>query len=312
MPAFRIDPRARVVAIAAASPEKARSVAAALDIPHAHASWRDLVADPAVSIVSIAVPAELQCEIAAAAAAQGKHLFLEKPVGTSLDEVRGLAAAIQARRVAATVDFLFARVAAFEDARRAVAAGELGAIGRVRVTWRTRTYAHRMGLDSWKLRSASGGGALHAFASHVFHYLESLAGPVRSMSARMTPDDARDARVDAECELASGGMASIEIDTDFSGEPEHVVELTGALGSLVLENRARDTVAGFARGGTPTHPPGGTADDRIAPVSRIVTELIDAIGAGATASPRLQEGVRVQQLIDAARRSHERGGRVAT
>ena len=48
-------------------------------------------------------------------------------------------------------------------------------------------------------------------------------------------------------------------------------------------------------------------DGRIAPVSRLATMFFDAIETGGTATPGFAEGYRVQQLIDAARRSHQHG-----
>lgn len=306
VPAFRLDPRARVVAISAASGEKARTVAGALGIPRTHASWQELVADPGIALVSIAVPPALQCEIASAAAERGKHLFLEKPVGTSFDAVRALAETARTRGVAASVDFLFARVEAFEEAERAIAAGEIGRVTDVAVRWRTRTYAHRMGIESWKLRSGPGGGALYAFGSHVLQYIETLAGPIRSIAARMEPDGARDDRFEAQCELVSGATTSIIIDANFSGKAEHVIEVTGERGSVVLENRSNDTVDGFTlrlpRGITRRASP-AQGDGRIGPVARIVAELLDAIERDDLSSPRLRQGVRVQTLIDAAQRS---------
>jgi predicted dehydrogenase len=305
VPAFRLDPRAKVIALAAASLQKASSIAASLDIPRAHATWQDLVADPAIGLVSIAVPPVLQPEIAEAAARHGKHLFLEKPLGASLDQVRSLVALVEAHPIAVSVDLLFARVGVFEEAARLIAAGEVGRVTQLSVRWRTRTYAHRMGIDSWKLRSLSGGGALYAFGSHVLQYVEALGGPIRAISARRQPDATQDDRLEAECALANGATASILVDTDFSGEAEHTIEVSGDRGSLRLENRSKDTVSGFvlrsARGST--EPARGGGDGRIVPAGRIVSELLDAIESGDTRSPRLRQGVRVQTLMDAAARS---------
>lgn len=43
--------------------------------------WQDVIADRDVQVVSIATPNHLHLEIAKAAAAAGKHIFCEKPVG---------------------------------------------------------------------------------------------------------------------------------------------------------------------------------------------------------------------------------------
>ena len=43
--------------------------------------WQDVIADPEVEVVNIATPTHLHLELVRAAAAAGKHIFCEKPVG---------------------------------------------------------------------------------------------------------------------------------------------------------------------------------------------------------------------------------------
>ena len=51
-------------------------------------------------------------------------------------------------------------------------------------------------------------------------------------------------------------------------------------------------------------------DGRIAVVSRLTSRFADWIDNGTAASPDFGDGLRVQQLLSAARRSHESGGRL--
>ena len=53
-------------------------------------------------------------------------------------------------------------------------------------------------------------------------------------------------------------------------------------------------------------------DGRIAPVSRLAKRFLDAVEKGASAQPDFAAGFRVQQLIDAAQRSHREGKMIAT
>ena len=53
-------------------------------------------------------------------------------------------------------------------------------------------------------------------------------------------------------------------------------------------------------------------DGRIAPVSRLAKKFFDAIENGGAAQPDFAAGFRVQQLIDAAQRSHREGKMIAT
>jgi predicted dehydrogenase len=310
VPAFRRDARARVVALCASTPEKGRAVAAQLGVPRAIDSWSELVADRAIDVVSIAVPPTLQCEIARLAVRNGKHVFLEKPVGTSAGEVEALVALVEGQRVCAVVDFLFGRVPVFEQAAAAISAGAIGDVTRLAVTWRTRTYAHRNSIESWKRHSSSGGGVLNSHAAHAFQYLEQLVGRLSSLD--VTPRSAAevDDRLLVRAALPSGASATISIDVDADGPPQHRIEIEGSSGSLILENLSTDTVGGFVL--TDPSRPRRTIDrsgdgDRIVPAALLASELLDAIEHADPRSTNLRDGLRVQELLDATREGRRTG-----
>lgn len=69
---------------AVASPNSAKALAERWQLPRHYAAWQDLVADPEVDALAIAVPNDLHAEIAIAAARAGKHVMCEKPLAISL------------------------------------------------------------------------------------------------------------------------------------------------------------------------------------------------------------------------------------
>ena len=84
VPAFAAEPHCTVAGICASDFQRARRVADRLDLPKAYGNWEQLIADPDIDVVAIAVPPSLQPAIAAAALAKGKHVFCEKPMASSL------------------------------------------------------------------------------------------------------------------------------------------------------------------------------------------------------------------------------------
>jgi phthalate 4,5-cis-dihydrodiol dehydrogenase len=90
-PAFA-DPRIALVAAADPRPE-ARARFEAEYRGKAYAAVEDLCADPALDVVYIATPHELHAQHARLAAAQGKHLLVEKPMALTLKDCRAMIAA---------------------------------------------------------------------------------------------------------------------------------------------------------------------------------------------------------------------------
>ena len=84
-----------VVAVGSRHADAAAAFAAEFDIPHAHGSYEDLVADPDVDIVYISTPHPLHAENAILALEAGKHVLVEKPFtlnATEAARVRDVAA----------------------------------------------------------------------------------------------------------------------------------------------------------------------------------------------------------------------------
>src|SRR5215510_7081871 len=77
LPAFRADPRCEVVALAGTDAARTAELARAAGVARAFGDWRALVDDGAVAAVAIAVPPDLQPEVARRALGLGKPVFVE-------------------------------------------------------------------------------------------------------------------------------------------------------------------------------------------------------------------------------------------
>jgi hypothetical protein len=81
------------VAIAARRPEQARAVAAQHQIPRVHKTIADLLADPQVEVLDVAVPPDAQPDIIRQAVEQRDHIrgiLAQKPLAMSVREARDL------------------------------------------------------------------------------------------------------------------------------------------------------------------------------------------------------------------------------
>jgi len=125
--ALAADPRCRLVAVCDHDGEKARALGGALGGAKA-ASFADILADPAVSLVSIASFDDDHFGQALAALEAGKHVFVEKPLCRSLEELRVLAAARAARGLHLRSNLVLRAAPLWRWLADAVAAGELGEV----------------------------------------------------------------------------------------------------------------------------------------------------------------------------------------
>ncbi len=326
LPAFRADPRCEVVALAGSDAKRTTERAHAANVPKAYGDWRALVDDKDVDAVAIATVPALQAEIAIAALALAKPVFAEKPMASTLADARAMLRKAQSSGRPTMIDFNFHQIAVWQRAKALLDANAVGRLRHVAVHWHTENRAIQMRMRSWKTLSDDGGGVLGNFISHCFHYLEWFCGPVARLSARLAglpDDDSLQTTVAMALEFQAGVLGSLSMScASFLGSG-HRIEFYGEDGTLVLINTSADYMRGFElwhakrpaatlERVTVDDPIDALFDDgRTAPVSRLAKLFLDAIESGGNAQPDFAAGYRVQQLIDAAQRSHAQGKTIA-
>lgn len=322
LPAFRADPRCEVIALAGSNAARVAEFARAAEVPKAYGDWRALVEDTAVQAVAIATMPALQAQIAVRALELGKPVFAEKPMASNLDDARAMLRQASLSRLPAMIDFNFPQIMSWQRAKAMLDTGAIGALRHVAVHWHVENRAIQTRMRNWKTLSDDGGGVLGNFVSHCFHYLEWFCGPMASLSARLSGlpgDNDLQTTVAMAIQFAAGQLASLSMSCASYLGGGHRIEFFGDDGTLLLHNPGADYMRGFellharrpaaALARIPVDDPVGAQylDGRVAPVSRLAKRFFDAIESGGPARPGFAEGYRVQQLIDAAQRSHRQG-----
>jgi predicted dehydrogenase len=200
-------PGVRLVALAETPAAKAQEMAAQFGFARATADWRDLIADPAVQIVSVTTPNGLHREISEAALAAGKHVWCEKPMALTLDDARAMERAARASGLKTQLGYNYTSNPAFTHACRLVAGGEIGRVVHVR-GWVDEDYQADPTLPwSWRARIKDAGlGALGDIGCHLISLLTGLCGPIDSVvgeidtihKTRPLPDGSGEAAVENE------------------------------------------------------------------------------------------------------------------
>jgi myo-inositol 2-dehydrogenase/D-chiro-inositol 1-dehydrogenase len=117
---------ATLAGVATSRPETARLAAERWGAPIAFESWRELVHSSRIDAVCVATPTGTHAEIAIAAAEAGKHVLVEKPMATCLDDADRMLRAARAAGVTLGVIFMYRFMDTARLMKRAVEDGYLG------------------------------------------------------------------------------------------------------------------------------------------------------------------------------------------
>ena len=313
IPAMQLGRYSSVVAIASRSPERARRAAKQLDLPRAHGSYEDLLADPEVDAIYNPLPNHLHVPWSIEAARAGKHVLCEKPLALDADEARSLLAARDETGVLIQEAVMVRTHPQWLAARELM---RLGRIGEPRAAQGFFSYHNTDPANVRNIESIGGGGLLdigfYPITTTRFFFDEE---PSRVCGLiERDPDLKIDRLTSAILEFPSG-HASFTCSTQLV--PYQRMHFFGTKGRIEVEipfNAPRDRPCRiFLDDGSDLHGKGietfafETCDQYTIQGDLFSKAILD----GGPAPVPLEDSVRNMEVIDAIFRSAREGGWVA-
>lgn len=238
--------------IAGRNQQAVARAADAFGFSQSETDWRRVVEDPAVDVVDICTPPNLHPEIAAAAAANGKAVLSEKPLGVSYAGACLARDAAQAAGVLNAIGFNYRRLPALALMKRMVADGSIGSVRLWRGIWLSDEFADPLIPYDWRFEREQGASTIVDLGIHLADLARWMVGDVTSVVAQSTtftrarPDPAgtgeRDVHVDdassALLAFTNGARGVFEVAKVAVRRPcDFMVEVDGSDGTLMFDYR---------------------------------------------------------------------------
>ena len=297
------------VAVWSRRPERAHELAEQAGLALGTADLDELLGFPELEAVHVATPVAMHAEVAIAAAERGLHVLCEKPLATELGEARKLAAAIENARLVGVVNY----GRRMQEARERLLERVREVVGRPRMVSVSLVHTDHAEPDSrpftWVQDAAMGGGRLQGYGVHDLDLLLQAFGSVEEVAAATdvgVPErragDGSPHRVTAEDTYAvllrfdGGGLALVSLVSTARHGRSDVIEVHGAEGSVRLDAERR---LWWGRAGEELKCEGPLEASSKDAFERVARGFWASIREGAPPDPSLEEGMRVQALLDA-------------
>lgn len=158
-------PGAEVVAVADISGKRSAEVKRKYNLARSYEKWQDLVADPGIEAVVIALPNALHAPVSLAALKAGKHVLLEKPFALNYREAKQVADTAKKMRKVFMLGMNLRFWPEVQSLRAIVARGDLGEIYHAKAYWYRRTGSPKFG--TWFVnKKLAGGGCMLDIGVH--------------------------------------------------------------------------------------------------------------------------------------------------
>lgn len=185
---FDLGHEIALVAVCGRDGAKAAAHAARWGFARSETDWRAVVGAADIDVVDIAAPNDMHHDIALAAAAAGKAVLCEKPLGRNAAESRAMAAAVAAAGVPSMVWYNYRRIPAVTLAKEIVASGKLGRVYHYRAKflqdWTISADLPQGGAGLWRLDvGVAGSGVTGDLLAHCIDTAMWLNGPIAGVTA---------------------------------------------------------------------------------------------------------------------------------
>ena len=329
----------RLVGVCTSRPETAEKARREGGFEIGTADAQALIERPDVDIVNICTPNHLHAGELIAAIGAGKHIYCDKPITGAWSDAQRVEKALAKYRGIGQMTLNCRFTPPALRAKQLIEEGFLGEVAQFRAGYYHSGSLDARKPMGWKQEAAAGGGVINDLASHVVDIVDWLIGPLAEVQAEtrllypQRPDrQGRNVTVEAEdavnilARLRAGGIGSIEASKIAAGTSDELrLEIHGTRGALRFNTMQPNCLETYSLS-DPEEPLGGTRGwRRIDTVHRYPKPggwpgpkfavgwirshihclycFVEAVAAGRPARPSLQEGIRLQYLLEQIRKS---------
>ena len=275
--AYATNPRAEVAALCDVRDDHRHALQEKYGVPRGYADYTELLSHAGIDLVSIHAPDGLHAPFTLAALDAGKHVFVEKPMATTVEDCLRMVERADAAATRVAVGHVLRTRPHFRMLKEMVEAGELGKI----YAMRTHYLTNAMRKSSRFLETANRSYSLSMLTMgvHPVDLMRWYAGDVVEVQAMQNqglalPGNPRDEAVTALYRFASGATGSITVcwASNYVFDSFYGLELHGSEASVVWDKIYRKEA--FKAAPLPP-PPETTRPGYAAEVDSVVDSLLD-------------------------------------
>ena len=343
---FELDAQPVLKAVCGRDRDKVGAFAAQWGYQSFETDWRNLVARPDIDLVDIATPNDTHAEIAVAAAAAGKMVMCEKPLGRNAAEALRMAQAVENAKTPNMVWYNYRRVPAVTLAKHLIDEGRLGKIFHYRAKflqdWTISADLPQGGAGLWRLDAdVAGSGVTGDLLAHCIDTAMWLNGGIDKVTAttetfitrrmhnltgKVEPVGIDDASMFL-ARFANGSLATFEATRYARGHKAlYTLEINGEHASISWDLHDLHRLQyfdhrdeGMLRGWRSLHISDGDhpyMKNWWVPGLQIgyehtfihqVADFIEGLSSGRPAAPTFRDGLATDQVTDAVLRSARSG-----
>ena len=305
--------------------EKARAVASRHKVDFVTTVPNELLALESLDGVVIASPDHTHYDLTMQSIQAGRHVFVEKPIASNVEQGREMYAAVKRPDLRSMVGFTLRANPLVQQVRRMIDDGEIGRIFNVHAERYSSAMLHSSPKRDWKTDPCkTAAGVIADLGSHAIDLMQFWAGPITKVSATLAThvQQGTDRNTGKPFPLTLDDAANLLVKFESGAHGTVITNRVGLVDCHKPLGRSNFTISGSrlgfvtdgimeARSYRHGHEP--EAVDPELPLGeadhagvlaffgeRMMRDFVASITMGQDIAPTLADGLRTQEVIDAA------------
>ncbi len=301
-------------------------------------SWEKLIARNDIDLIDIVTPNAFHRPVAVAAAKTGKHIICEKPMAMNADECKQMLEAAKEANVRHMVAFNYRRVPAIAFAKKLIEQGKIGQIRHFNAVYYQDWLVDPNFPYVWRHDIKKGGSGAHGdMNAHTVDLARFLVGEIEAVAGaqeifvkeRPIPESTKKGTVTADdalyfiAKFQNGALGNFMATRFATGRKNYLrLEIFGSEGALIFNLERLNELQYYSRKDEGPEqgfrqiivtesehpyidmwwPPGHIIGWEHTFIHEI-GDLLTAISEGKNVTPDFYDGMKCQQVLDAAMKS---------
>ncbi|WP_019155153.1 Gfo/Idh/MocA family protein [Robertmurraya massiliosenegalensis] len=235
---FSEHPDIEIAAVCDQLESLTRETAASLGGAHAYTEYQEIIADPKVNLVYVAVPPKYHFPIVMEVLQAKKHVLCEKPLANSVEEAKAMLIAAKEAGVVHAMNFPLNYGPAATKFAELIHENDIGKLRRLQLTMHFPEWPRPWQKNEWVGQREQGGFVLEV-GVHFIQQTLKIFGDIKNIQTRLElPGDSLkcETGIIATAELEDGTPVLIEGLSEIAGKEYIGFTAFGSEGTLALEN----------------------------------------------------------------------------
>ncbi len=294
---FSEHPDTKVVAVCDRLESLAKETADTINHAQAYTDYQQLLENPKVDLVYVAVPPKFHHDIVLDVLKAKKHVLCEKPLANSVEEAKEMALAAKEAGVVHAMNFPLNYGQAATKFAELVNKKYTGDLRRLQLTMHFPQWPRLWQINDWVGGREQGGFVLEV-GVHFIQQTLKIFGDIKNIQTRLElPEDPEKCEVGivATAQLLDGTPILIEGLSQVAGSEYIGFTAYGSEGTLSLENW------GQLRGGKLGEPLDSIGCEDVTPAN-LIDELVNAVNGHKAEVYDFEVGYKAQVVLDELRK----------